>query len=577
MKKNNETKKNLYGGSMKKIAILVLAIFMASLCYGQNLVTNGDLELWTGGVPDDWDHVENITQESTIVHGGTYSAKHESASSTKDFGHAYIAGIISGNDYTLSYYYLDNDDHARTRLWSKWKDASGSTVGSTIEGSYSTDNSSWQHYTNTITAPAGATQFYLEVRVYKDASGDYGGYVYYDDFSLTDDGVATPSIEKAYAISSTALDVFYNLDVASVDPADFELTGSQIITFSTATIDGSNAKLVHLSGASTPMADDNTLDTISDGAKSTYDFYAGITSIAYTNAANPGGTIDGSHFATFTGIISANDGHNNVWISDAGGQFNGVLIYDYDFDGLVSVGDEILFRAYRDVYNNLSELKDPELINTISTGNSPYGPSVIPGSNINKTYGADNPTAEPWEGQLVVIEDVEVAAIVKDDLYIGSNDDWTTTFVIGDAVDYGYSLTGALLDSAVASGNLYDIVGVVDWSTYNPYYRINPRDAYDIISTISVDPTPGNEFVIQNHPNPFTGSTTISFSLPHNATGEINIYNIHGQLVKTLIPEDQSATWNGLDDNDRVVANGIYFYTLDTGKEIVTKKMILMK
>jgi len=47
--------------------------------------------------------------------------------------------------------------------------------------------------------------------------------------------------------------------------------------------------------------------------------------------------------------------------------------------------------------------------------------------------------------------------------------------------------------------------------------------------------------------------------------------------VKTLIPEDQSATWNGLDDNGRDVANGIYFYTLDTGKEIVTKKMILMK
>jgi len=109
------------------------------------------------------------------------------------------------------------------------------------------------------------------------------------------------------------------------------------------------------------------------------------------------------------------------------------------------------------------------------------------------------------------------------------------------------------------------------------YYRINPRDAGDVISNVSVDPTPGNELVIQNSPNPFGGTTTISFSLPHNVVGEINIYNIHGQLVKTLIPEDQSATWNGMDAGGKVVANGIYFYTLDTGKEIVTKKMILMK
>ncbi|MDP8226930.1 MAG: T9SS type A sorting domain-containing protein, partial [Candidatus Celaenobacter polaris] len=105
----------------------------------------------------------------------------------------------------------------------------------------------------------------------------------------------------------------------------------------------------------------------------------------------------------------------------------------------------------------------------------------------------------------------------------------------------------------------------------------NPRDASDIIPAFSVDPTHGNEFVLQNHPNPFTCSTTISFSLPHNATGEINIYNIHGQLVRTLTPEDQSATWNGLDEGGRIVASGIYFYTLDTGKEIITKKMILMK
>jgi len=166
---------------------------------------------------------------------------------------------------------------------------------------------------------------------------------------------------------------------------------------------------------------------------------------------------------------------------------------------------------------------------------------------------------------------------IDTDAYVGTDDSGTTTFVIGDAVDYNYAVTGTLLDSAVSSGDPYDIIGVVDWNYEDEYYRINPRDAGDVISNVSVDPTPGNELVIQNHPNPFSGSTRISFSLPHTIVGEINIYNIHGQLVKILIPEDQSATWNGLDESGRTVANGIYFYTLSNGKDTFTQKMILMK
>jgi len=46
------------------------------------------------------------------------------------------------------------------------------------------------------------------------------------------------------------------------------------------------------------------------------------------------------------------------------------------------------------------------------------------------------------------------------------------------------------------------LYGVVDWNYTDEHYRINPRDTGDIISNVSVDPTPGNELVIQNHPNP---------------------------------------------------------------------------
>jgi len=385
-----------------------------------------------------------------------------------------------------------------------------------------------------------------------------------------------PSVIKAWALGIDEMDVLYDLDMTSASPSSYYLTGTVTITFSTLEIDGDEPRIVHLSGSSLDMIGDLILDNIYDSNSDTdYDFYAGITPIALTNTNNPSkGHILNDRVATFSATVTANDAHSDVWVSDDTGAYNGVLVFDYDFIDFVSVTDDVLFYATRDEFNNKTELVDPVLL--YSEGGEEVIPSVITGLNIDWTIPANTDPAEIWEGQLIIIENAVIQGI-DTDAYVGTDDSGTTTFVIGDGVDFEYDVIGALLDSAVASGDPYDIIGVVDWNYTDEHYRINPRDASDIISTVSVDPTPGNELVIQNHPNPFTGSTTISFSLPHNVVGEINIYNIHGQLVKTLIPEDQSATWNGLDDNGRDVANGIYFYTLDTGKEIVTKKMILMK
>ena len=191
--------------------------------------------------------------------------------------------------------------------------------------------------------------------------------------------------------------LLYDKNITTVDPGDYFLDGTVYISFTTATIDGTDAKIVHLSGASLSMTGDITLDIITDDGNGTdFDFYAGIMPIYYTNTNNPTGTMSNGYTATFHGIVSANDAYNNVWVSDAAGQYNGILIYDSGFDVLVDVGDEILFYAERSPYNNLSELANPGLITIITTGNTPYGPSVINGSDIEYTIGADTDPAEPW-------------------------------------------------------------------------------------------------------------------------------------------------------------------------------------
>ncbi|HNV61664.1 MAG TPA: FlgD immunoglobulin-like domain containing protein [Candidatus Cloacimonas acidaminovorans] len=87
----------------------------------------------------------------------------------------------------------------------------------------------------------------------------------------------------------------------------------------------------------------------------------------------------------------------------------------------------------------------------------------------------------------------------------------------------------------------------------------------------------------QNYPNPFNPETTISFTLKDPALSlKLNIYNIKGQLVKTLYDGalqkgQHSFVWNGTDETNCQVSSGVYFYRLSNGKESRQRKMVLLK
>jgi len=85
-----------------------------------------------------------------------------------------------------------------------------------------------------------------------------------------------------------------------------------------------------------------------------------------------------------------------------------------------------------------------------------------------------------------------------------------------------------------------------------------------------------------NFPNPFNPTTSINFSIKEPAQVKIDVYNMLGQKVKTLVngyvgTGNHSVVWNGVDDRNRNVASGIYFYRMQAGKYTSTKKMIMMK
>jgi flagellar hook assembly protein FlgD len=85
-----------------------------------------------------------------------------------------------------------------------------------------------------------------------------------------------------------------------------------------------------------------------------------------------------------------------------------------------------------------------------------------------------------------------------------------------------------------------------------------------------------------NFPNPFNPSTTIAYDLRDAADVTIVIYNVRGQVVRTLVdavtpPGRHRVVWQGTSDTGARVATGIYFYRLVAGEFSQTRKMVLLK
>ncbi|HNQ43263.1 MAG TPA: T9SS type A sorting domain-containing protein [Candidatus Cloacimonadota bacterium] len=86
----------------------------------------------------------------------------------------------------------------------------------------------------------------------------------------------------------------------------------------------------------------------------------------------------------------------------------------------------------------------------------------------------------------------------------------------------------------------------------------------------------------QNYPNPFNPTTTISFYLPEKTQAQLTIYNVKGQVVKTIKNEvmnkgSHSEVWDGKDSSGRVISSGVYFYKLRTSKTTLVRKMLMLK
>ncbi|MFH1052041.1 MAG: FlgD immunoglobulin-like domain containing protein, partial [bacterium] len=92
----------------------------------------------------------------------------------------------------------------------------------------------------------------------------------------------------------------------------------------------------------------------------------------------------------------------------------------------------------------------------------------------------------------------------------------------------------------------------------------------------------GNIISYSAYPNPFTDLITFNFNLQNNANVELNIFSIEGELVKSYPSKILSSgshhhIWDGTDDNNNPINNGVYYYQLNVGNHIITDKIVFIR
>ncbi len=106
--------------------------------------------------------------------------------------------------------------------------------------------------------------------------------------------------------------------------------------------------------------------------------------------------------------------------------------------------------------------------------------------------------------------------------------------------------------------------------------------AFTIDIPIDSEDIPESFYLSNNFPNPFNSTTTIQFNLPIETYVTLNIYNINGQNIKTLVNENlqpgrYSTIWDGTDNLGNKISSGIYIYRIKAGKFKKVMKLLFLK
>lgn len=143
--------------------------------------------------------------------------------------------------------------------------------------------------------------------------------------------------------------------------------------------------------------------------------------------------------------------------------------------------------------------------------------------------------------------------------------------------DYSVTKYGYHIDGVAYYGTADNTIGVSSYQLVDGEILAAANDPVDNDNKL-----PKAFALNQNSPNPFNPETSIKIAVPKFEKVSLRVFNVNGQLVKTLIndkmePGYYNIVWNGTNDNNDPVSSGVYYYKLKSDSFSETKKMMLMK
>jgi hypothetical protein len=221
-------------------------------------------------------------------------------------------------------------------------------------------------------------------------------------------------------------------------------------------------------------------------------------------------------------------------------------------------------------FNNVYTYHVVALYEYDDTGEKTAAPSntvrfVVPPANLTHSI-ADNNVTLTWnpgaQGHTFTYRVYRRLSSATEDVLLTANPISATEFV----------------DASVPNGDyVYSVLAIVDGTDSEKAVVTGVTSEDDPVAQIQ------RTEILGNFPNPFNPETTIRFTIENQMTPvRIDIYNIRGQLIRSLLdePKDRgfyNVVWNGRDDNNNQVGSGIYLYHFRAGEHQSTHRMLLMK
>jgi len=306
--------------------------------------------------------------------------------------------------------------------------------------------------------------------------------------------------------------------------------------------------------------------------ENSFNYYANENPISLKQTADGGFILSG-----FTEVVEPEGNYFDVYFvkTDQDGNLVWDSTYHFNFmdvaNAILQTDDGGYLAAGVSIYENANE--KPLIIKLDENGNMEWNNildiegsawSILPSENDGYLVAG---YTSPLE-----LDDRDVLLFKIDD---NGNLIWETTFG-GDEEDISRCIKKTGNDGFVLCG-------------YTESFGAGNKDVYlirlaveTIVNENELNDIP-SRYIINNYPNPMQSQTTISFSIQEQNTIDLSIYNIKGQLVKTLINDNRekgthSIIWEGTDDNGKSVSSGIYYYKLNVDREdVAVRKCVIIR